>query len=68
MKDKPSRLDKTFVRKGRLKDQGNDLAYWLSRPPEARLAELERIRQEYNEWKYGPDQGFKRVYRVVKRK
>jgi hypothetical protein len=61
-------MDKTVVRKGLIKDQGNDLEYWLSQPPEARLAALEQIRQEYNTWKYGSEQGFQRVYRVIKRK
>jgi hypothetical protein len=68
MKPGTTRMDKTFVRKGKLKDQGNDLEFWLSRPPEERLAALEQIRQEYNTWKYGPGQGFQRVYRIVKRK
>lgn len=68
MKAEKTRMDKTFVRKGLLKDQGSDLEYWLSQPPEARLAALEQIRQEYNTWKYGSEQGFQRVYRVVKRK
>jgi hypothetical protein len=67
MKVGTTQMDKTFVRKGKLNDQGNDLEYWLSRPPEERLAQLERIRQEYNAWKYGPDIEFQRVYRIVKR-
>jgi hypothetical protein len=64
----PKGIDKTAVRRVMLKDQGNDLNYWLSRPPEERLAAVETIRQEYNTWKYGAGQGLQRVYRVVKRK
>ena len=62
------RMDKTFVRKVNIKDQGNDFEFWQSQPPEIRLAVLEQIRQEYNTWKYGTEQGFQRVYRIIKRK
>ncbi len=34
---------------------------------EDRLKALEEIRQEYNTWKYGPEQGFQRVYQIIKR-
>jgi hypothetical protein len=61
-------IDKTFVRKVKIKEQGNDFLFWLSQTPEFRLAVLEQIRQEYNLWKYGTEQGFQRVYRIVKRK
>jgi hypothetical protein len=60
-------MDKTFVRKGRLKEQDNDFEFWQTQPYEVRLATVEQIRQEYNIWKYGSEQGFQRVYRVVKR-
>ena len=62
-----SKMDKTFVRKGRLKEQDNDFEFWQTQPYEVRLATVEQIRQEYNIWKYGSEQGFQRVYRVVKR-
>lgn len=41
-----------------------DLAYWLSRPPAERLAEVERLRREY----YGipPDGAFPRLQRVAR--
>lgn len=62
-------INKTFIRKGEMKEQGNDFEYWQSRPPAERLAALELIRQEYNTWKYGAArEGLQRVYRVVKRK
>jgi hypothetical protein len=60
-------IDKTYVRKGKLKEQGNDFLFWQTQPYEVRLETLEQIRQEYNIWKYGSEQGFQRVYRIVKR-
>jgi hypothetical protein len=60
-------IDKTVIRKGKIKEQGNDFLYWQSQPYEVRLAVIEQIRQEYNSWKYGIEQGFQRVYRIVKR-
>lgn len=63
-----SEMDKTFVRKGKLSEQGNDFEFWQTQPYKVRLATVEQIRQEYNAWKYGSEQGFQRVYRVVKRK
>jgi hypothetical protein len=59
-------MDKTYVRRGKIADQGTDLEYWLTKTPEERLAAVEMIRQEYNTWKYGAGQGLQRVYRVVK--
>ncbi len=61
-------MDKSFVRRGKLKDQGNDLEFWKTQSYEVRLATIEELRREYNTWKYGSEQGFQRVYRVVKRK
>jgi hypothetical protein len=61
------KLDKTFFRQGKIKQQGNDFLFWQSQPFEVRLATIEQIRQEYNTWKYGAEQGFQRVYRIVKR-
>ncbi len=62
------RVNKSFVRKGKLKEQGNDFIFWQSQPYEMRLATIEQIRNEYNTWKYGTEQGFQRVYRIIKRK
>ena len=61
-------IDKTIVRKGNIKEQGNDFIFWQSVPFEKRLETIEQIRQEYNNWKYGAEQGFQRIYRIVKRK
>lgn len=63
-----SQMDKTIVRKGKLKEQGNDFLYWQSQSYLVRLSTLEQIRNEYNTWKYGTEQGFQRVYRIIKRK
>ena len=61
------KLDKTFFRQGKIKQQGSDFLFWQSQPFEVRLATIEQLRQEYNSWKYGAEQGFQRVYRIVKR-
>ena len=61
-------IDKTVIRKGKIHKQGNDFLFWQSQPYKKRLETIEQIRQEYNNWKYGPEQRFQRVYRIVKRK
>lgn len=60
--------DQRSIRKGKLKEQGNDFLFWQSRPFFIRLSVLEQIRQEYNTWKYGTEQRFQRVYQIIKRK
>lgn len=47
-------------------EKKDDFAFWQSQPYEKRLEALESIREEYNNWKYGNQQGFQRVYRVIK--
>ena len=54
------------VKKYKIDEQPNNFAYWKSKSYEERLAVLEEIRREYNQWRYGPGQGFHRVYRVIK--
>ena len=61
-------LHRSFIRKGKIKQQGNDFAFWQSKPFLFRLATVEQIRQEYNTWKYVTEQGFQRVYRIIERK
>lgn len=61
------RLDKTRVGKYKKGEEPNDVLYWLSRPAMERMLALERIRQEYNLWKYGDQSGFQRVYSIVER-
>ncbi|MFT5193904.1 MAG: hypothetical protein ACI9EW_000676 [Cellvibrionaceae bacterium] len=53
--------------KYKLGEEPSDFAYWQTKSPLERLAALEAIRAEYNEWKYGPDIRFHRVYKVIKR-
>lgn len=60
-------VNRSFIRKGKIKEQGNDFAFWQSKPYLLRLTTIEQIRQEFNIWKYGTEQGFQRVYRIIKR-
>ena len=49
------------------KEEDNfNVLYWSSLTGVERLKELEEIREQYNQWRYGADQGFQRVYRIVK--
>ncbi|MBS1796209.1 MAG: hypothetical protein JSS81_20315 [Acidobacteria bacterium] len=58
-----------IVTKTRLAEQKSDFLYWQSRSYAERLAALEEIRREYNDWRYtDAEQRFQRVYRVVKLK
>ena len=61
-----SRLNKQVARIVNMEDEGSDFAYWQSVPYEKRLEALENIRNEYIGWKYGSEQRFQRVYRIVK--
>lgn len=54
-----------IIRKG---EEESDYNYWKNQPLEKRLEALEEIREEYNKWKYADQQGFQRVYRIIKRK
>ena len=64
--DLPSKIDRTAVRKVKVKDSRSDFDFWQSQPYETRLATLESIRREYHEWKYGHQPGFQRVYSIAK--
>lgn len=52
-----------IVHKG--KDESN-LMYWISLSKIDRMKQLEEIRKEIIEEKYGSEQGFQRVYRIIK--
>jgi hypothetical protein len=54
-------------RKTKRQEQGTDFKYWQSRTPEERLATLELIRREYNQWKYGSEPRFQKVLLIIKR-
>lgn len=65
--DRFSRVDRSVIKKAKIKDCTNDFAYWQAQSFEFRLEALETIREEYNRWKYGSEQGFQRVYTIIKR-
>jgi hypothetical protein len=48
-----------------LDDKEPENQFWLTQPVEKRLEALETLRQQYIIWKYGTQQGFQRVYRIV---
>jgi len=50
-----------------LKSQESDFKYWQTQSYEKRLEMLEQLRKQYTIWKYGAEQGFQRVYRVIER-
>ena len=55
------------VNKYKIDEQPSDFSYWQAKSYEERLEALEQIRKEYNSWRYNAEQGFQRVYRIVKR-
>ena len=61
------KVDRTSIKKVKMKEVKSDFSFWQTKPYEVRLATLESIRQEYNRWKYGTQPGFQRVYSIVKR-
>lgn len=56
------------VTKTTVQNQPNDVKYWLSQTPEARLAALEEIRVEYHRWRYGAEPRLQRVLSISKPK
>jgi hypothetical protein len=62
-----SKMDKSKVKIVKKGQEEDDIVFWLERLPQERILALETIRQEYNQWKYGSQRGFQRVYTVVKR-
>ena len=55
------------ARRVRLKEEGNDVAYWLSRPPVERLQAVDSLRRMYIKTHVAPGkQRLLRVYRIVK--
>lgn len=60
---------KKIVTKSKLGKENSDFHYWQTKSYAERLAALEEIRREYNDWKYtDAERRFQRVYRVVKLK
>ncbi len=56
------------VRKCRLDDPDDDVAYWRSRPPEERIAALEEIRSEYHRWMGLTETRMEKVVTIVDQK
>lgn len=57
------------INKTKIGEETSDFAYWQTKSYGERLAALEDIRREYNNWKYtDAEQRFHRVCRVVKLK
>jgi hypothetical protein len=60
-------IDKV-VKKYKINEQPNDFIFWQAKSYEERLDALEQIRKEYNLWRYNAEQGFQRIYKIVKRR
>ena len=56
------------IKKYKIDEQPSNFSFWQSKSFEERLGALEQIRKEYNLWRYNAEQGFQRVFRIVKRK
>ena len=46
-----------IVKKYNINEQPNDFSFWQSKSYEERLDVLEKIRKEYNLWRYNAEQG-----------
>ncbi len=53
-----------IVKKG---EDDSNILYWLTLTAKERMIELEKMRQQINQRKYGARQGFQRVYRITQR-
>ena len=56
------------IRKINKSEEQSDYSFWKIQSYEARLEALEKIREEFNSLKYGSQQRFQRIYKVIKRK
>jgi hypothetical protein len=61
-----TRKIKKVVTKLKLTDKKTDAKYWRKQSYAARLAELERIRQEYHRWKYGGETQMQKVVTIMR--
>lgn len=57
---------KKVVTRTSLNNQPRDREYWLSRPPEERLAAVEQLRQQAATGRPDAEQGLQRVCRVTR--
>jgi len=61
------KVDRNSIRIVNLNSKENDFKYWLTQSIEKRLETLEELRTQFILWKYGTEQGFQRVYRIIER-
>ena len=61
------KLDRTAVRKVKLGEEGSDVAYWRSRPPGERLAQVTSLVLEHHGWTDGDLPRLQSVWRLRKR-
>lgn len=62
-----SKMEKV-VTKTKLKDQKNDLDYWMTRTPAERLVALESLRNDYIKGLPDAERGFQYICTIVRRK
>ncbi len=60
-------MDKNLIKIVDLKTMENDFKYWQTQSVEKRLEALEQLRMQFIIWKYGTEQRFQRVYRIIER-
>lgn len=63
-----SLVNRSIIKKIKLTEEKSDYSYWANQSVDARFDALESIREEYNNWKFHDQQGFQRIYRVIKQK
>lgn len=58
-------VDKNTLKIVDLNSKENDFKFWQNQSIEKRLEILEQLRLQFIIWKYGSEQGFQRVYRII---
>lgn len=58
-------VDKNTLKIVDLNSKENDFKFWQNQSIEKRLETLEQLRLQLTIWKYGSEQGFQRVYRII---
>ncbi|WP_147072830.1 hypothetical protein [Microcystis aeruginosa] len=54
------------INKVNIKKQNNDFNYWQKQSYQKRLEALEKIRQQYHQYKYNAEPRLQRIYTIVK--
>jgi hypothetical protein len=62
-----STINRNAIKIVELNSNENDYKYWQTQPINKRLETLEELRKQFIIWKYGTEQGFQRVYRIIER-